>query len=62
MERPLICLLKFEFNMSAAVSMYQKTCLLWGKRGRTLWNFIQQQHPLQQGGQIHADIAVKYIF
>jgi hypothetical protein len=32
MDKLLIWLLKFEFNMSAAVSMYQKTCLERGKK------------------------------
>jgi hypothetical protein len=51
-------LLKLEFNMSAAVSMYQKTCLEEERRKMRLSIRSQQQHPLQQGRQIHAKEAV----
>ncbi len=44
--------------MSAAVSMYQKTCLERGKKRDVLNIRFQQQHPLQQGRQIHAKEAV----
>jgi hypothetical protein len=42
--------------------MYQKTCLKEERRKMWLNMRYQQQHPLQQGQQIHAKEAERSIF